>query len=65
MKCWHVDAFAERLFEGNPAAVCVLDGWLPDALMQSVAAENNLSRRPSPCARAAAGACAGSRRAER
>ena len=43
MKCWHVDAFAERLFEGNPAAVCVLDEWLPDALMQSVAIENNLS----------------------
>ena len=43
MKCWHVDAFAERLFEGNPAAVCVLDEWLPDELMQSVAIENNLS----------------------
>lgn len=43
MKCWHVDAFAERLFEGNPAAVCVLDEWLPDALMQAIAAENNLS----------------------
>ena len=37
------DAFAERLFEGNPAAVCVLDEWLPDELMQSVAIENNLS----------------------
>ena len=43
MKCWHVDAFAERLFEGNPAAVCVLDGWPEDALMQAIAAENNLS----------------------
>ena len=43
MKCRHVDAFAERLFEGNPAAVCVLDEWLPDELMQSVAIENNLS----------------------
>ncbi len=43
MKCWHVDAFAEKVFEGNPAAVCVLDGWPEDALMQAVAGENNLS----------------------
>ena len=38
-----VAAFAEGPFEGNPAAVCSLDAWLPDALMQSIAAENNLS----------------------
>jgi predicted PhzF superfamily epimerase YddE/YHI9 len=38
-----VDAFASRLFAGNPAAVCPLERWLPDALMQSIAAENNLS----------------------
>lgn len=43
MKCYHVDAFAERLFEGNPAAVCVMDAWPDDALMQSIAIENNLS----------------------
>ena len=43
MKCYHVDAFAERLFEGNPAAVCVLDEWPDDALLQSIAVENNLS----------------------
>lgn len=43
MKCWHVDAFAEKLFEGNPAAVCVMDEWPDDALMQSIAVENNLS----------------------
>jgi len=36
-------AFAEAPFQGNPAAVCVLDSWLPDRLMQAVAAENNLS----------------------
>ena len=40
---YQVDAFASRLFEGNPAAVCPLDEWLPDALMQSIAMENNLS----------------------
>jgi PhzF family phenazine biosynthesis protein len=38
-----VDAFANNVFEGNPAAVCPLQTWLPDATMQSIAAENNLS----------------------
>src|SRR5262245_7949948 len=38
-----VDAFASRPFEGNPAAVCPLEAWLPDATMQNLAAENNLS----------------------
>ena len=40
---YQVDAFASRPFEGNPAAVCPLESWLPDGLMQSIAAENNLS----------------------
>jgi PhzF family phenazine biosynthesis protein len=40
---YQVDAFASRPFEGNPAAVCVLDAWLSETLMQSIAAENNLS----------------------
>ncbi len=38
-----VDAFAAARFAGNPAAVCPLDSWLPDATLQSIAAENNLS----------------------
>ena len=38
-----VDAFASRLFEGNPAAVMPLDSWLPEATMQAIAAENNLA----------------------
>lgn len=38
-----VDAFTSRLFHGNPAAVCLLHKWLPDALMQNIAAENNLA----------------------
>jgi PhzF family phenazine biosynthesis protein len=38
-----VDAFTATLFKGNPAAVCPLNAWLPDALMQSIAAENNLA----------------------
>jgi PhzF family phenazine biosynthesis protein len=40
---YQVDAFAERIFEGNPAAVCPLQHWLPDALLQKIADENNLS----------------------
>jgi PhzF family phenazine biosynthesis protein len=40
---YQIDAFAKRAFEGNPAAVCPLTAWLPDELMQSIAAENNLS----------------------
>lgn len=38
-----IDAFAEASFRGNPAAVCPLDVWLPDWLLQSIAEENNLS----------------------
>jgi PhzF family phenazine biosynthesis protein len=40
---FQVDAFADAPFTGNPAAVCVLDHWLPDARLQAIAAENNLS----------------------
>lgn len=40
---FHVDAFTSRLFAGNPAAVCLLDHWPEDSLLQSIAAENNLS----------------------
>ncbi|MEE2000520.1 PhzF family phenazine biosynthesis protein [Alkalimonas sp. MEB108] len=38
-----VDAFATGLFTGNPAAVCPLKHWLDDALLQQIAAQNNLS----------------------
>jgi PhzF family phenazine biosynthesis protein len=38
-----VDAFTSSLFGGNPAAVCPLEEWLPDFMMQKLAAENNLS----------------------
>ncbi len=38
-----VDAFAERVFTGNPAAVCPLEAWLPDPVLQAIAGENNLS----------------------
>lgn len=40
---WQVDAFAGRVFGGNPAAVCHLESWIDDGLLQSIAAENNLS----------------------
>ena len=38
-----IDAFTDRLFHGNPAAVMPLDGWLPDATLQAIAEENRLS----------------------
>jgi len=40
---WQVDAFATRRFEGNPAAVVLLEQWLAPQTMQSIAMENNLS----------------------
>ena len=40
---FQVDAFAERLFTGNPAAVLILDRFLPDGTMQAIAQENNLA----------------------
>ena len=40
---YQVDAFSSNVFQGNPAAVCPLDDWLDDAVMQSIAAENNLA----------------------
>jgi PhzF family phenazine biosynthesis protein len=43
LKLFQIDAFAERVFSGNPAAVCPLEAWLPDAMLQAIAAENNLS----------------------
>lgn len=38
---WQIDAFAEGPFRGNPAAIVQVGDWLPDALMQAIAAENN------------------------
>jgi predicted PhzF superfamily epimerase YddE/YHI9 len=40
---YQIDAFADRPFQGNPAAVCPLEEWLPDSILQAIAEENNLS----------------------
>eukprot|EP00965_Chrysotila_dentata_P154329 5100210-Pleurochrysis_carterae.AAC.3 len=40
---YQIDAFSSVPFRGNPAAVCVLDAWLPDQTLLNIAAENNLS----------------------
>jgi PhzF family phenazine biosynthesis protein len=40
---YQVEAFTDQAFKGNPAAVCPLDDWLADELMQQIAMENNLS----------------------
>lgn len=43
LKQYVADAFTDRVFAGNPAAVCIMDKWLPDGIMQKIALENNLS----------------------
>ena len=43
MKQYMVDAFTDKVFSGNPAAVCVLDRWPDEQLMKNIALENNLS----------------------
>ena len=40
---FQADAFTTELFKGNPAAICMLDQWIPDDLMQKIAMENNLA----------------------
>ena len=43
LQYFEVDAFASKPFHGNPAGICPLEKWLDDALMQNIAAENNLA----------------------
>lgn len=43
IQLYQVDAFANAAFQGNPAAVCPLQAWLPDSALQAIAEENNLS----------------------
>ena len=43
LSCHQVDSFTARPFAGNPAAICPLDVWIPDGVMQAVAAENNVA----------------------
>jgi PhzF family phenazine biosynthesis protein len=43
IRIYQIDAFTEKLFHGNPAAVCPLETWLPDEHMQVIAMENNLA----------------------
>ena len=42
-KIYQVDAFTDQVFSGNPAAVCPLEHWLEDELLQKIAKENNLA----------------------
>lgn len=43
MKQYVVDAFTDKIFCGNPAAICVMNKWLPNSLLSAIARENNLS----------------------
>jgi len=42
LKIYQVDTFTDKIFSGNPAAVCPLDKWLTDGILQKIAKENNL-----------------------
>lgn len=54
LRIYQVDAFSSALFAGNPAAVVLLETALPDAVMQQIAAENNLSETAFLCPASAA-----------
>ncbi|MCD8036371.1 MAG: PhzF family phenazine biosynthesis protein [Clostridiales bacterium] len=43
MKQYIVDAFTDKVFHGNPAAICILKQWISDELMMNITKENNLS----------------------
>jgi PhzF family phenazine biosynthesis protein len=43
IKIYQIDAFTDKVFSGNPAAVCPLNSWLPDEMLQNIAMENNLA----------------------
>ena len=43
LSIYQVDAFTDQIFSGNPAAVCPLEFWPSDELLQNIASENNLS----------------------
>lgn len=43
LKLYQVDAFSKQVFGGNPAAVCILESWISEYLMQQIASENNLA----------------------
>jgi PhzF family phenazine biosynthesis protein len=42
-KLYQIDAFTDKLYSGNPAAVCILENWIEDSIMQKIAMENNLA----------------------
>ncbi|MBQ6427722.1 MAG: PhzF family phenazine biosynthesis protein, partial [Oscillospiraceae bacterium] len=65
MKQYVVDAFTDRVFHGNQAAVCVLDAWLPEELMMNITRENNFSETAFTVREGEKCICAGSRRAGR
>jgi len=43
IQIFQIDAFTENIFQGNPAAVCPLEQWLDDTMLQAIAQENNLA----------------------
>ena len=65
MKQYIVDAFTNKPFAGNPAAVCVMDSWPSEESMMKLAMENNLSETAFIVKEKRAITCAGSHREQR
>ena len=66
MKQYVVDAFTEKVFGGNPAAVCVMPAWLPDELLMNIAREKQSVRnRVCACTKMGITACVGLRAGRR
>lgn len=63
MKQYIVDAFTDTVFKGNPAAVCILDAWIPEGIMMKIAMENRFPKRLLPYRKEAHTICAGLRQA--
>ena len=63
MKQYVVDAFTDKVFHGNQAAVCVLDNWLSEDLMMDITRENNFSETAFTVKKVRSGISVGLRRA--
>lgn len=65
MKQYVVDAFTDKVFAGNPAAVCIMNEWISDELMMNITRENNLSETAFAVKKEIFIVCVGSPRAEK
>lgn len=65
MRQYIIDAFTDKVFHGNPAAICILEQWPSGELMLNMAVENNLSETAFAVKKGGATICGGSPPVER